>query len=70
MRQKKIPDAPMNSLARVDIHNGIKIMSIAFIDTILDISRQKLHMLVRMRDIKIFIDTTLNSPNQVDAFRY
>ena len=39
-------DAPMNSLARVDILIGTKIMSLAFIDPILDLSRQKLHMLV------------------------
>ena len=51
-------DVPLNSLARVDILIGTKNMSLAFIDPILDISRQKLHMLVWMRDIKIFIDTS------------
>ena len=52
----------MCSLALVDILQGTKIKSPTFIDPILDLSRQKLHMLVWMRDIKIFIDTTLNSP--------
>ena len=39
-------NAPINSLAEVDILIGTKIMSLAFIDLILDLSRQKLHMLV------------------------
>ena len=42
-------------------------MSLAFIDPILDLSRQKLHMLVWMREIKIFVDTKLNSPAQIDT---
>ena len=46
-------DAPMNSPARVDILIGTKIISLAFIDAILDHSKQKLHMLEWMRDIKI-----------------
>ena len=49
---------------------GTKIISVAFIDPILDLSGQKLLMLVRMRDIKIFNDITLNSPAPVDTFRY
>ena len=64
-------DEPMNSLARVDILLDTKIMSLAFIDPILDLPNQKLHMLLLwMRGIKIFIDTTLDSPAQVDTFRY
>ena len=58
------------SLARVDIPLGTKIKSLAFVDPILDFSREKLHMLVWMHDIKIFIDIALNSPTQVDPFRY
>ena len=43
-------------------------MSLAIINPIYDLSRQKLHMFLWMRDIKIFIDTTLNSPAQVDTY--
>ena len=39
-------DAPLNFPARVDSLLGTKIMSLAFIDPSLDLSRQKLHMLV------------------------
>ena len=55
-------DAPMSSLAGVDIIIG----SLAFLDPISDLSRQKLHMLVWMRDIKIFIDAPLNFPALVE----
>ena len=52
---------PLNFGARVDILMGTKIMSLAFINPILDLSR---------RDIKMYIGATLNSPAQVDTFRY
>ena len=59
-------DAPLNSLARVDLHLGTKIMSVAFIDSILTLIRKRGTCLCDwMMGIKIFIDATLNSSVQV-----
>ena len=51
-----------SSISKVlkDILLKTKIMTLVFLDPILDLYRQKLHM-----DIKIFIDTTLNFRAQI-----
>ena len=60
-------DAPLYSLVRVDILKGTEIMSLAFIDPILALLDKNGTCLCNNN---IFIDATLNSPAQVDTFRY